>query len=539
PLPFVIAPPASALASLDTPPELASERSQARNAVDVALLESLTLIQKTAEKDQRSFEQSRVNGYSRALAAMAKALNAVEGRKQVLYFSEGFDSKLLLCRSDLTDQDSVSDNQNIAAGRSWLVDNDARYGNTGVQTGINRMLEEFRRANCVIQAVDIGGLRADGDATGQVRANGEEGLFYLANETGGELLKDTNDLGAQLSQVLSHTSLTYILTFSRSDLPENGAYHRLKVKAKLPSGARLSHRAGYYAPRPFGGLDPLEKTLLAADGIASAAPRRDLRFNLLVAPFRATETRGYVPVIVEVPGKGLLTGMRGDRLGLELYAYGSDARGEMKDFFSQTVGLDIKKGRKLIEETGVKYYGHLDLPPGDYRIRVLIRNIETGRTGVESVALSVPPYTAERPVLLPPFFMEAPQSWALVRERTAESGAQAVVYPFTVNGQPYVPAARPALKREVQARVCLVAYNLGAGDVSLAGQVLGSDGKARTGGTLSLVERTATGVNGLDKLIATFKPEGLGDGDYVLQVAVTDPKTGMRETNSVPFEVKD
>ncbi|HYH44198.1 MAG TPA: hypothetical protein VEG34_00800, partial [Thermoanaerobaculia bacterium] len=372
------------------------------------------------------------------------------------------------------------------------------------------------------------------------RGQGQDALFVMADGTGGELFKDANNLGAQLNRVLERTDVTYLLTFQRSDLKTNGAFRKLRVKANLPAGARLFHRAGYYAPRPFKDLHPLEKNLLASDGIASAAPRRDLDISLLAAPFRAASRFAYVPVIIEVGGRSLLSGHSGDKLNVEIYTYVSDDKGEMKDFFSQVVALDLAKARQAMLSTGLKYYGHLDLPPGQYRVRVLVRNAETGRTGVESAALTVPPYDAAQPVLLPPMFLEAPGSWLLVRERAGDSQQASVVYPFTVKGEPYVPAARPALSREDTVRLCLVAYNLGKGDLgdlNVAGEVLGSNGQAMPGGHLAVVERTSTGIEGLDKLVATFRPTGLVAGDYVLRVAVTDPTTGSRRTNSVPFVV--
>jgi len=93
---------------------------------------------------------------------------------------------------------------------------DARYGNTSLQGDVNRMLDEFRRADCVIQSVDIGGLRAGADE--RARPSGQEALFYMANETGGELFKDANNLRQPLERVLERTSVTYLLTFERSDL---------------------------------------------------------------------------------------------------------------------------------------------------------------------------------------------------------------------------------------------------------------------------------------------------------------------------------
>jgi len=213
----------------------------------------------------------------------------------------------------------------------------------------------------------------------------------------------------------------------------------------------------------------------------------------------------------------------------------------MRDFFTQAVGLDLKKGRKALLESGVKYYGHLSLSPGQYRVRVLVRNNETGRTGIETAALSIPAHDTAQPDLLPPLFFEAPGRWLLVRERakgtTPGQEGGSIVYPFTVNGVPYVPAARPALTSESKAQLCLVAYNMGKGSLAVNGQVLSAAGQEMPGGSLALVERTATGIAGFDKLLATFEPRGLAAGSYVLRVAVSNPATGSKRESSVPFVV--
>jgi VWFA-related protein len=539
PLRFMIAPPASTHVDLASPRSSTTARGQElQNQQDQAASEFLGAITHMADRDERVYERSRITTFTKALGAMAKTLDSVPGRKQVVLFSEGFDSKLLLGRSETGTDEALKDDANAQAGNVWLSDSDQRFGNTELQNALNKMLEEFRRADCVIQAVDIGGLRTTAEASGgRGRGNGQEGLFYMANETGGELFKDTNNLSVQLNDVLDRTNVTYLLTFERSDLKLDGSYHRLKVKAKVPSGVRLSHRAGYYEPRPFKELDPLEKNLLASNGILDAAPRRDLDLNLLVAPFRSNESMAYVPVIIEVPGRKLLAGHDGSKLNVEFYAYVNDRLGQMKDFFSEVVSLDMGKGRQGLEEGGIKYYGHFDLTPGDYRVRVLVRNADTGRTVVSMVPIQVPAYAEADPVLLPPFFMEEQRSWVLVRESSEVAGRQSVVYPFTVNGEPYVPSAKPILHPADQAKLCLVAYNLGSGHVAVNAQVTGSDGKEMPGGHIDLVERTATGIAGVDKLLATFEPTGLAAGQYVLRVAVKDPVTGNEEMSSLPFEV--
>jgi VWFA-related protein len=504
-----------------------------RNMRDRMLQEQLKVLTFSADQSQRAFEIGRITSYSRALGEMARALNSVQGRKHILFFSEGFESRHLVGNREEAAEDTV----NSIEGRIQFVDTDSRYGNTRLQKDLSRMLEEFRRADCVIQAVDVGGLRGSADAVGQAKVNGQESLFYMANETGGELFKDANDLGSQLDRVLTRTSVTYLLTFQRNDLKQDGDYHRLRVKVKAPAahGARVSYRVGYYAPRPFKELNALERNLLASDSIVDAESRRDVELGVLAAPFRANEGQAYVPVIIEIGGRGLLAGHTGDKLSLELYTYVADKEGNIRDFFTQSVGLDIKNGRDALERTGVKYYGHLDLTPGDYQVRVLVRNTDTGRTGVEAVPLSIPAYAKSEPHLLPPLFIEGDPGWLMIREREGKDQQATVVYPFTLKGEPYVPAARPVLRRDRSVSLCLVGYNLGSENLTLEGQVVGADGTSLAGGRLSLVERTATGISGLDKVIATFQPTGLQAGNYVLRVAVKSG--GRQEESSLPFVV--
>src|SRR5258708_1771538 len=331
---FVIAPPATvgvdaSLASLSGigASGAGSPRQEAQSAAASALLDNLIAVRAAAERDQRAFQRNQIFSYTRSLASLAKALTNLKGRKTVVYFSEGFDSHLMLGREDLASGEAKADELNVLFGNTQLVDNDQRYGNTQLQAAVSRMLEEFRRADCVIQAIDIGGLRAASDATDAPKVSGQEALFYIANETGGELYKDANNFRQQLDPLLHRRTRPYLPAFQRSDLKADGAYHRLRVKVR-PAGVRLSYRAGYYAPRPYKDLDPFEKNLLAAEGIASAVPRSDLDVNLLVAPFRSSEQRAYVPVIVEVSGPSLLAGgQRSDKLGLELYAYVIDRQG--------------------------------------------------------------------------------------------------------------------------------------------------------------------------------------------------------------------
>ncbi|MDX1630421.1 MAG: VWA domain-containing protein [Thermoanaerobaculia bacterium] len=505
--------------------------------IEEVIRDRLTVLERTMGRMEKAYERGKVSAWASGLEGIAKILASVEGRKQVVYFSEGFDGSLVLGRAaDPLNEQAKMDQFYLERGQYWMVDTDDIYGNSALQGEVREMMQAFRRSDAVVQAVDISGLRADYMPADEGRQRGQEVLFYLADGTGGSLLENSNDFEHQLGRILKSSSVTYLLTFRADDLERDGSYRKLEVKADLPRGTQISHRAGYHTPRPFEELHPLEKSLLAADSIAAAAPRGDIEVSVLAPPFRTGKELAYVPVIIEMDGGDLLVGHEEEQLPVEIYTYVTDDEGRMRDFFTQVVGLDVSGGRDSLEKGGIKYYGHLEIGAGAHLVRVLVRNAETGRTGVASMEVDVPGFDSEEPVVLPPFFFEEDPRWILVRENRGSQG-DSVVYPFTVNGEIYVPSARPSLPPGDEGRLCLVAYNLGEEDPEVETTIRSASGEPVEGGSFEVVERTATGISGMDKFLARFQPRGLDPGGYVLEVAVTDPATGIQRRSSVPIDV--
>lgn len=509
----------------------------AQGSPQEALVAHLNVIAHEMEKQEKSFARGRIAAWTESLESLADALAEVEGRKHVVYFSEGFDGRLVLGRGpDASDPEQEADRLNLTFGRSWLVDTDDLFGNTVMQNDVARMLREFRKADCVIQAVDISGLRADLRSEDRGRQVGQEVLFYMARETGGAFVENSSQFDRELDAILGSSTHTYLLTFRASDIERDGSYHRIGVKVDAPRGTRLSSRDGYFAPVPFEQLHPLEKSLLAADAIAAGTPRREIGLNVLAAPFRSGPGAAYVPVIVEIDGPSLLVGHETKELPLEIYAYVTDAEGQMRDFFTQRLTLDVERGRQPLRRGGVKFYGHLDLAPGGHLVRVLARNGSTGRTGVAAAPVRVPHFEGEEPLLVGPFFFDSPGHWLLVREQGAAEGGS-VVYPFTVNGEVYIPSVHPEVVPGEPARLVLVGYNLASGELTVDPRVTSEDGEILDAGELTLEERTVTGISGYDKILATFVPDRLAAGNYRLQVTLREQGRRQAATTSVPFTV--
>jgi hypothetical protein len=207
----------------------------------------------------------------------------------------------------------------------------------------------------------------------------------------------------------------------------------------------------------------------------------------------------------------------------------------IQDFFTQTVGLDVAKVEGQLRQSGLKFFGHLELPPGAYDVRVLVRNGITGQSGLRVVPLQVQAAQASAPVLLPPFFPEAPGKWLMVRE-TPRGEQQQAPYPFMMKQQPYIPASLPVLAPGQEAQVALVGYNLGAGDLKLSARILTPDGKEVAPGDLKVVERESGPAP--DRVTATFRPPQQ-PGEYRLVVTLTGAAAsqGGSPEASAPFVV--
>lgn len=495
-------------------------------------------LQTLSGRTGRDQQKNQVLALTSSLEELAKLMNSVSGRKHVVYLSEGFDSSVLLGNLGLTAEErarSAELGEAAAHGQYWKVDSEERYGSTAAQSGLESMLEELRRADCIVQAVDVGGVRAGGDLAGP--HSGDDGLFIMANETGGELYRNYNDLSAAMGQMLERTAVTYVLAIQPQGLELDGSYHRLRVKLKGDArGARAVHRPGYYALKQLSERQPLEQRLSLAEAIVGGGgDGGSLRASALAVPFPGAD-KAYVPVLLEVDGPSLLAGGQREAMPLEIYAYALDRNGTVHDFFARTLRLDLSKSGAALRQAGFKYWGHFDLRPDDYVIRILVRNADSGAVGVQGVSLRVPAAGDGEPALLPPLLAEPMGKWVFAREEGAEQATAS--YPFMMGEQPFIPAAKPVLSSGQPVPLAVYGFNLGDGDLEIGSRLLRADGAAVQGAKVEVdVGREAAG-DGSTRLVGTLRLGSVPAGEYRLEVVVTDSATGREHSSSLPVVVE-
>jgi len=487
---------------------------------------------------------AEIQVFTKAMAELAGWLRPVQGRKHVIFFSQGFDSSVMMGvggasageRRLLEDQARF-----IANGQYWKVDTNIRHGDWTSLNDLSTALVEFVRADATIQSVDITGLPATGGvggANGRASAPastgpnpGINGLFMMADDTGGELYENYNDLGEAMGDLLARTGVTYVLTI-QPEVPLDGEYHPLKVRLKGgPRGARVLHRPGYFAPRPYSELTIGERNASAASLVMGGADTGSIDCSVLTLVSTVASEPGRVAVLIEIDGPSLIASATGRQIPLEIFAYVLAADGTVHDYFAQTLKLDLEELGERLGDGGLKVWGHFDLGAGKYLSRVLVRNGLTGEIGLRTGLFDVlPPGT---PRLLPPLVPDPAGQWIVARLdiKTATSGSGS---PFTLFGREFVPSARPHLVsgEPIDLRLAGVALD----DLVAIDGVLKRDGDAG-GGTIAAA-RLVLLPSGDTELVATFDPGPVAAGDYTLEINVSNA-AGEELSSSIPVVVTE
>jgi VWFA-related protein len=463
-----------------------------------------------AEVEQNDIETRRrdhVMAMTESLAALGEYLRPIEGRKYLNLFSEGFSSAL--------------------AYRPTQSPTDANLGGAALLIKLEDTLGALRRQGWVINAANLASSRGGG-------LNGD-GLFILADKTGGVVVEGGNDLAQGLGQALRRSAHSYLLTV-QVDVPPDGSYHPLEVRLRKPErGTRLVHRGGYFAPKPATATQQKKSAehLAGAARLASeGGERNDLGVRALAVPLRTAGGPVRTAVLVEVPGDQLLASLPSNtaRLGLEVFGYALDDRGEPKDFFAQAVQLDPAKVGDRLRQGSVRVLGKLDFEPGRQRLRVLVRE-RVGPDAADRLAvLTLPAGPAGPGPHFDVLFLAPPgDPWLLVKTQEAA---------FDLRGQEILPAAQPTLATGGEARVILLGSSLSGTGEWIRGRILTNEGKATEGGSFDVLSQTPGEGGEPDLLTGLLRTGPLPPGDYFLELRLGKDNGTVQATSVRSFRIE-
>ena len=447
-----------------------------------------------------------------ALRTIAKALERVNQKKSLLYFSGG------LTRDGIENQASLRSAINAAV-----------------------------RANLAIYSVDTRGLQAIsplGDAsTGSLRGTGayngsaiqsnfnanfasQETLTTLSADTGGKAFLDSNDFAPAFAQVQNDSSAYYVVGYHPTNTAQDGRYRRLLVRVNKP-GLKLEFRQGYYASADFvhSGKDDRERELL--EELASDFPATDVAVYMDAYYFRLDENRFYVPVSLIVPGSQIPFSNGGDRDKATL-----DVIGEVTDEAKHPIG-HVRETVKLaidadqqVRRKNIQYSTSFNLPPGKYHLKFVVRENQSGRMG-----------SFETDIVLPEMKKEPlKMSSVLLASMRVATKAQS---PLVRGGQQYVPNISHVFRQGQHLYLLCEVYNptrvkaaadeakVAKGTIHLVSSLELIQGSTKVYET-PVVQATAENIPGRDaEAIELDVPlENLKAGSYIAQLNVVDDAGG-------------
>ena len=496
--------------------EMPSTDPAAVASADMSAVDEYTVeIGRLEKRLNDSYNRGRVERQITQLGGMARTMRMLPGRKQVVFFSEGFDARLVQGRDARALGDSLSDMDLVIHGEGYKTDSDARYGNSTTMSILDQMARAFRGSDVVLNAVDIQGVRVQNDLQKGSSINSNEGLYLVSSSTGGEVFRNSNDLNADMERMLHRQEVVYVLGFQAPGSDAN-KFHSLKIRVNGVSGVRVQHRAGYWeAARE----NPLERVLTNAEIVLNDIPQNDISIAALAVPF-PTSRDSQVPVIVEINGNDLLRDVKTNQVAAEIYVYAFNDEGIVRDRMFQKLTVDAAKAGDKLRETGIKYYTTLSLPEGTYAVKTLVRVPQTERKGYARTDIVVPP--AHDVAVLPPLFIEEPGKWLMVKGGSHD--ATNASYPFEINGESFIPSAAVHVKKGEARDFAVFVYNATPEEVAWETTVNDPTG-AQHAASPSLIKQTP--YEDGTKMMFRYAPDDLPDG--IGSMAFTIRKKGSAD----------
>jgi len=251
-----------------------------------------------------------------ALRAICLAYRDMPGRKNVVFFSEGF----LYADDAKPEMEAVADAANRANVSIYVIDpqgveiNPYGAGDRPTDTIASRMAAAGAPGANVGQ--HGGETKFDKIKSVGNLSRGDQ-LEWLADTTGGLMVKRTNDLAPAFSKVLDDGRDYYTLAYSPEKREFDGKFHSIKVEV-LQHGDQLRYRKGYWAtPRGQAvAMTPTAAQLIS--GFQNGSLKTSLMPDVFAALLLAPDGHYTAPVSVSFPANRIQLEKEGEEYKTKL-----------------------------------------------------------------------------------------------------------------------------------------------------------------------------------------------------------------------------
>jgi VWFA-related protein len=350
----------------------------------------VNMLQLTRTLDEESQGRSSLYG----LLSLVQGQGALEGRKTLIYFSEGL-RVMPAVEAIFNTVIGEANRKNVSI---YAVDARGLIS-TGQMDKAREMLEGAVDASRQQQQAGSRPVTREqamlADRQDEIgRLNPQAGLNDLAVSTGGMLIANTNDFAPGMSKVAEDIYAHYELAYSPRNLVYDGSFRPIQVRVKRP-GVTVQTRSGYMALPVTGSpaLLPFERNMLSV--LAAPQLPADLRLRHGILRFDASGSRVAHTLIVEMPLADLA--FREDKkqkqyeADFALLALVKDEQGKVVEKLSQSYPVrGPLKNLEAVRRGDVVFLRRLELPPGRYTLESVAHDQGASRFAARRSEFEVP-----------------------------------------------------------------------------------------------------------------------------------------------------
>lgn len=480
----------------------------------------------TLQRDQQGY--ATIN----SLLAIVNALKTIEGRKALVFFSEG----LALPPAVAQRFPSVISAANRAGVSVYAIDAEGLRVESPLASTVRQQQTTATRRRISNQSnEDTSGHPMSRDLERNedvLRLNPDSGLTQLAEQTGGFLIKDTNDLKSGLSKIDEDMRFHYVLSYVPKNADYDGKFRQIAVKVDR-NNLDIQTRKGYFAVPNVGGAPILDYEAPVLAAFANSKIAEDPAIRAAAYSFPSDKKSGLVPVLVEVPGRAFTYQVdeekriyKGDFSIIVLLKDQSDqVVGKLSQHYQVSGPADKVDAAKKAD---VLFYRETDLPPGRYSVDAIAYDQTTGKGSLKAAAVEVP--VGDESSL-------RVSSLALLQKAEKLSDADKKVdNPFHFGDLLVYPNMGRPLSKSGNKQVAFFFTVYPAKGASAAPKLtlrVLKDGKQLAAGSPALPPPDSTGHI---QYASALPLEGFRPGDYVLEILVNDGHTSA--SRSIPFTVQ-
>ena len=298
-----------------------------------------------------------------------ESMSGIKGRKAMVLVSQGFVYDVQL--KQMKDVTLASRRHNVPI---YFIDT----------RGLQGLPDAFTAAfSARIESQDVVAVLAD-------LSREAEGTEALALDTGGFVVKNSNDLSGGMTRVSNESRAYYLLGYNPTDLRRDGKFRKIEVKVRPPKSKGLNVRArrGYYAPLEGPVAEGPKRNADPLIGHALDSPFEIPDVPLRVSSFVFDEVsldQMSVQLAVEIDVKGLAFKQEADR-STDALAFLIEAQhresGEYYRYDQKIEMSLLPETRRKLEQTGYPVAREFTLPPGGYQAKIVVRDLNSGRVGL-------------------------------------------------------------------------------------------------------------------------------------------------------------